>query len=268
MAMTDRQERPAIVDALTRWALRAPLPSSRQTGADRAGRVLVALVQYANSVSGLAWPSPQTLAADLGGMSRRDVRNALDLLADAGLIVATESPRAGRPMRWAFAADIDLAGIPATSAPSRPVDNSPNLAGNLAGDLAGDLAGIPATKGREVTNPPTPQGAGGEVARQRLARLAADRRLPIDVDELVEHAHRLGHGDIDAGCREVDHRTVPSLDGTRNPTAALRARLREPAPPPAPRRPQPAHRHDYDPTSGYCGCGIRDDNTNTKEGAA
>lgn len=149
MRVTDR-----ISEALTAWALQvSPLPSSRQVGADRVGRVLVALVTYANA-EGVAWPSHATLSRTLGGMSVHDVRNALGVLVGVGLIVPAEEVRAGRTTRWTFPAAApylseNLAGVPTRSAHGFDSASASNFAGNLAGNRAGDLAGIPATSRAE-----------------------------------------------------------------------------------------------------------------------
>lgn len=63
-------------------------------------------------------------------------------------------------------------------------------------------------------------------ARRKLAALHRDRALPIELDELIQKATRLGDGDLMAGYREVEQRTARPLDGTHDPAAALRSRLR------------------------------------------
>lgn len=63
-------------------------------------------------------------------------------------------------------------------------------------------------------------------ARRKLTALHHDRALPIDLDELVQHAARLGDGDLLAGYRIVERVTERSLAGTHDPAAALRSRLR------------------------------------------
>lgn len=181
MRITDR-----MTEALTAWALQvSPLPSSRQVGADRVGRVLIALVTYANA-DGIAWPSHATLSRTLGGMSVRDVRSALSVLAEARLIVPAEEVRAGRTTRWTFPAARsylaeNLAGIPARSLEGRR--------SNLAGNLAGYLAGIPATsreeKRKDIThNTALPRRMMTDAQRQNVihALQAVDARCDsIDV---------------------------------------------------------------------------------------
>ena len=63
-------------------------------------------------------------------------------------------------------------------------------------------------------------------ARRKLTALHRDRALPIELDELMQNAADLGGGDLMAGYREVEQRTARSLDGTHDPAAALRSRLR------------------------------------------
>lgn len=213
-------------DDLTRWALGVPLPSTRQVGADRVGRVLVALVQYADA-AGNAWPSADTLAADVSGVTRRDVRNALDALAAAGLIAATEPRSRGRVTRWQVVGlppVENMAGIPAT-----PIVEQ--LAGNMAGELAGDVAGTPAMKGSEGNYPPTPQDEPSPVhdheerARASLERISRERRLPFTAEELLPAAYALGDGDPWTGYKAIDHATVLAFDDARSPRAVLASRL-------------------------------------------
>lgn len=135
---------------LTRWALAVALPKSPQIGADRVGRVLVALVQYADAER-VAWPSADTLAADVSGITRRDVRNALDVLVEAHLIRPTQEAKRGRTMRWLIAPD--KAGMPANSHPVENVAGMPATASaELAGKLAGNKAGMPAMNRTEETD--------------------------------------------------------------------------------------------------------------------
>lgn len=251
-------ERPAPTNThtpadLTRWALGVTLPRSPQIGADRVGRVLVALVQYA-SADGVAFPSTETLARDVSGITRRDARNALDLLAAHGVITVAEAPRRGRNRRWRIVAT-PMAGIPATSndddmagIPANP--EPPQLAGELAGQLAGNMAGIPAPKRTEGKNPPTPQGAGGDhehhdQARQALERIVGERWLPLDLDELLRHAYRLGSGDPWVGYRVIREESERTLDGMTDPAAALRARLSKAPVRPAGHRPPPPTEHEH-----------------------
>ena len=128
---------------ITRWALGVPLPAapSRAIGAGHVGRVLVALAQYANA-DGVAFPAAQTLADDVSGMTRRDVRNALDVLADAGIIEHAEQPRPGRVVRWR----LNLAGYPATPRPggvSRHPSGKPDAGRRQpGGDPGGEPGGV------------------------------------------------------------------------------------------------------------------------------
>lgn len=62
-------------------------------------------------------------------------------------------------------------------------------------------------------------------ARGKLAELQRTRALPLDVDELVDRATRLGAGDLVAGVRAVDRATEQSLDGSRDPARVVRSRL-------------------------------------------
>jgi hypothetical protein len=152
---------------LVRWALAAPIPRAQHIGADRVRLVLVALATYADP-TGHAWPSAELLAHGIGGLSRRRVREAFDVLEGCRLI--KRSGRRGRALRW------QLAGIPATS-------RGAELAGEVAGEVAGNLAGIPATSGvemeksqmRPITDDDLATFAQSHPGRERDAVLAARR---------------------------------------------------------------------------------------------
>ncbi|WP_341359070.1 helix-turn-helix domain-containing protein [Georgenia sp. M64] len=249
-------------DTLLAWALAADLPSTRQIGPHAVGRVLAALTLYADA-QGIAWPSAQTLAGDVSGLSRRDVRNALDALAAAGLIAVAEAAP-GRVTRWRLCAPhlagypatpTDVAGYPATPT-SEDLAGSPatHLAGDLAGDLAGypathlagdlagDLAGYPATKEKENNNmhawdaepetttalaaAPAPPSRADELAAVILAQPAA-ATLDGAGRVAAEHAATLdGAGwEPDALAAVLDRRRR-ELDRAVNPAAYLRSVLR------------------------------------------
>jgi hypothetical protein len=124
---------PTEVLDLIRWALGAQLPSTRAIGQHATGRVLVALATYANP-EGIAWPSTYTLESDLSGLNRRDIRNALEALEQAGLIANVG--RVGRSIRWRLSA-----GYPADVPQLEWAGES---AGEWAGEWAGESAGYPA----------------------------------------------------------------------------------------------------------------------------
>lgn len=233
---------------LTRWALRVDLPRSPQVGPDRVGRVLVGLVQYADT-DAQAWPSAERLSGDLSGLSRRDVRNALEALAASGLITPVSAPQRGRSVRWRL--NHDLAGSPAKSPrlPDLNLAGSPanpataNVAGELAGQLAGELAGSPAANRREEKNPPS---AGAQSAAQMVATTADDSpaaaprhpheanaasalaslKVPLDSDELLREAYRVGAGDPWAGYLRIKHVAQQDLSAVRDPASVLRSRVR------------------------------------------
>lgn len=187
-------------DDLTQWALTVPLPSTRSIGVHATRLLLVALVQHANR-DGIAWPSPQTLASEVAGMTRRHAREALAVMEANGVIRPAEPKRPGRATRWQVIAN--LAGIPATFAPTNLAGD---LAGDLAGHLAGHLAGIPATNRREENLPPTPQAAdphrrtksrnvAGEGTPSIPVRVADALRAAGIPDEAHAHAWQLAHDD-------------------------------------------------------------------------
>lgn len=80
--------------------------------------------------------------------------------------------------------------------------------------------------------PAAPAAPGGGTAheyepntRRALTSLVDSCHLPLGVDELVEHAYRLGRGDPWDGYLEMKDKLVQSLDGARDAAAVLRSRL-------------------------------------------
>lgn len=141
---------PVSADAsdLVRWALSESVPNSRQIGTHAVGRVLVALTVYADARLEL-FPSTQTLADDVSGLNRRDVRNALALLSAEGLIEDTGRKR-GRSTVWRLSGFLAWAGNPADPSLSTREGYPADVpAGASAGKLAGALVGYPAAKGTE-----------------------------------------------------------------------------------------------------------------------
>lgn len=130
---------------LVRWALAAPIASTRHIGADKVRLVLTALATHANADC-LAWPSAKTLAAEVHGLAVRDVRNALATLEVAELIERVAGGQ-GRVGRYRLLAP-DFAGSPANSQ-TRHLAGIP--ANDLAGNFAGNFAGIPAPNGNGRT---------------------------------------------------------------------------------------------------------------------
>ncbi|WP_260981287.1 helix-turn-helix domain-containing protein [Curtobacterium pusillum] len=202
-------------------------------GSDRARCVLIALAQYADP-EGYAFPSAETIAHDVAGVQRRNVRDALELLASAGVIERVAAPR--RSVTWRLRTD--LAGVPAPAESSRVAgDLAGDVAGDLAGDVAGDLAGMPATNRTEPKRtkpgevpPRIAEGVGQPHehepnARAALASLVSDRSLPLTVDELLAHAYRLGNGNPWDGYRVVRQVTEQPLTGARDARRVLEARL-------------------------------------------
>lgn len=62
-------------------------------------------------------------------------------------------------------------------------------------------------------------------ARKKLARMHAERNLPLEPNELLERAIRLGDGNPWAGALMIGERSASKLDGARDPVRVLRARL-------------------------------------------
>lgn len=141
------------VDLLIRWACQQYPAGNRSIGSHAVARVLVTLASFAGP-DGSAWPSADTIAENTGGMSRRQVREALEILEAEGYIRA--AGRRSRAKRWTFVVVDNLpevAGYPATST---LFEVAGEMAGEMAGQVAGEMAGYPATSGVELSSSPLP----------------------------------------------------------------------------------------------------------------
>ena len=102
----------------------------------------------------------------------------------------------------------------------------------------------PTQRTQNKNTPPTPQDPTGDDTHDRtrrggwpthiheanavraLAALVADWHLPLAVDEILEHAYRVGAGDPWAGYLTIKPHLERTLDGSRDARAVLLARLR------------------------------------------
>lgn len=181
-------DRPISADDWLAWALAVPLPEPpRSIGRHAVRLALVALVSHAGHDC-LSWPATQTLADEIHGLTRRDVRNALEVL-EAGAVIA-RAGRKGRAICWRLG-------------PFAPVDNSPDMAGYpasfttqqsagiAAGELAGQVAGYPAPNGREQKKtPPPPNAEPSTESWSELARGLRLRHSDMGHEEALEVARR------------------------------------------------------------------------------
>lgn len=198
-----------------RWALKAKItdvPAS--IGVAKVQLVLTCLAAYADR-DGLAFPAQQTIADEIYGLARRDVRNALAVLEKAGLIVPSNSKRRGRvteyQLQYVDESASDMAGYPAHSAtdeithkagyPANPQGGIPRplgsdqLAGNMAGQLAGHLAGYPAPNGiEEKKYPPAPQTKRPVSAGSAAQRAGRDEQAI----EMLMNYHQLSRPEASA----------------------------------------------------------------------
>ena len=132
----------AEVHDLVRWANAADIQGTRQIGAHAIVRVLVGLACHADRDGG-TFVSAQRLADEITNLSRRDVRNALDVLEAGGHIERTGHRGRTTTYRLAF---VESAGHPANAQPPRTDDPAGYPANASAGPSAGESAGHPATK--------------------------------------------------------------------------------------------------------------------------
>jgi len=83
----------------------------------------------------------------------------------------------------------------------------------------------------------------------------ASLKLPLDTDELLREAYRVGAGDPWAGYVQVKHVAQQDLRGVRDPASVLRSRIRGLAvvAPPSNAQPGDCPRHPYWPAPPLCG---------------
>ena len=169
------------------WALSRSIPSSKHVGSDRSRCVLVALATHVSG-DGLSWPSAQTLANEIDGLSRRDVRNAEDVLVAAGLISAIDRRR-GRSIRWR----LNIAGLPA----------SPH-AGEPGGTPGGKPGGSARHEAKRSKNHPA-----SAVHRKLLDLLEGINLAEEDLPRLLEISAETRTGDQPTGSPESRLLKVP-----------------------------------------------------------
>ena len=111
--------------------------TTRRLGFDRAMRVLTAVAAYWSGRTGTAHPA-QTTIAEITRIDRRLIRECLDALIDAGLILEVgrkATGNRGSSAVWAFPWFSEPATVPGTMPGTVP--------GTVPGTLPGTLPGIP-----------------------------------------------------------------------------------------------------------------------------
>lgn len=229
------------------WLYREAVPALALTPREVA--VYVVLVGRADA-DGVCWPSQDLIAHEAGMHSRRSVREALEALADARLITVTKGVgRQGTRYRV----------MPRPALPDVPpfvVESRRN------GSHSSPFQTVEPPEEWGPKDPLEPQEWGPRDPRNGVRKTPEvdTRSRPNEVD--TDTPHRAARGTPQRG-NEAD-------DVKAEGAAALMALLpafsvpdeqrRTPAAPPAraPRR-SSAHRHAFDPVSGYCGCGHRND---------
>ena len=163
------------VHDLVRWANAVTVPSCRQIGQHAVARVLIQLAAHADD-RGRAWPSQETLADEISGLTRRDVRHALELLETADLI-----SRSGKVRRaQVYSLNVpNVAGEPAITSDQDGRDTPPlNGRGDGRGNGRGNGRDIPPR--REGKRTPTRVRGGGRAgARVRGPSHRGRAQLPI-----------------------------------------------------------------------------------------
>lgn len=200
------------------------------------------------------------LAAEMG-LSEKQIRRTLDALVRNGFLLREHLRETGPyDRRYAYSpviaevpsrahggdpqgesqvphrADVPLPRTeenpPTPQAPAHPAHSSPwageecDVRRNPRGPHELDADGLACVHCLARNPSVTPAERDAISARRKLAALHRDRALPIELDELIRNAADLGAGDLIAGYRQIEQRTARSLDGTHDPAAALRSRLR------------------------------------------
>lgn len=210
----------------TNWAYELDIKSPAKP-------VLVALADMADEAS-TCFPGQDRLAY-MTGLSPRTVRRALDDLEAAGLITRTRRHDT-RGVRSSDRYRLSVEDLPAsvTTGQSDHRSHKPRLPAKSARPTGqGDQGTIREPSGnhqqRDQSANVTARHEHEPNARKALVRIKRERALPIGIDEMLQHAYRLGDGDPWIGFRIIDQITQTAIAGANNPTAVLRKRLRDAA---------------------------------------
>lgn len=193
---------------------------------------MVALVfeWHASKGPQYVWVAPERLQS-LTSLGRTAAKTAVRELVEAGWLTVTEEARQHRAARYSLTipsvSDSDpLADSWVSDDGTRGSDHGISVSdyGASVSDSDPDPCPIP------VLSPPHPQEEARHKhhpnAERALGALSRGRGLPMNTNELLENAYRLGSGDPWVGYLEIKTRTERSLEGARDPKAALNARLR------------------------------------------
>jgi hypothetical protein len=201
------------------WAWAQPVDGSAKL-------VLLYLVERADR-AGECWPGVATIA-EATGLDYRTVRRALAGLDVSGLITRRRRHRSdGTRTSDHITLRLEVKLTARTDAKLQ------RLEGNIAGPRGHIVrADPPSDSPSDSPNGRAnkyPQHEHEPNARQWAQRLITERRLPLDENELLTEAYRLGNGNPYHGMRVINQETERELDTAHDPAAAVRARLKHAA---------------------------------------
>lgn len=225
------------------WLYREAVPALTLTPREVA--VYVVLVGRADA-DGVCWPSQDLIAHEAGMHSRRSVRDALDALARAGLI--TVSKGVGRQgTRYRVMPKPTLPDLPPFVVESR-----------RNGSHSSPFQTVVPSEEWGQKDPLGPQEWGQKDPSNGVQKTPEvdTRSRPSEVDTYTPHRAPRGTPLRGDEAEDVNAEGVAALMALLPAFSMPDEQRRGPARAP---RPASVHTHAFDPVSGYCGCGTRND---------
>jgi hypothetical protein len=164
---------PVVSGYAMRWA--AAMADTKHLD-PTASWVLVRIAEHANTVSGMANPSAELVAAETR-YSERAVRAAMARIRAAGIVECDE--RRGAQAVWWFP-PVPRKLLPGYTPPPDPRNLLPGYPGTKPRKPRNEVPGYPGTKPREPRNltAQTPERGSGEPSSNRVATTRAARATP------------------------------------------------------------------------------------------
>ncbi|WP_374760966.1 helix-turn-helix domain-containing protein [Agromyces indicus] len=227
------------------WLYREAVPALALTPREVA--VFVVLVGRADT-DGVCWPSQDLIAHEAGMRSRRSVRDALDVLARVGLITVTKG--VGRQgTRYRVMPKPSLPDVP-------PFVIEPRRNGSHSTPFQ-------AVESSEEWGPEDPSGSEEWVRKDPWNGVS--KTPEVDTKSRPNEVDTISPRPAPRGTPQGAEADDVNADGQARLSALLPAlsvpdeQRRQPPAPTSRARASTAHGHTFDPVSGYCGCGHRND---------
>lgn len=235
------------------WLTRHAVPALRLTAAE--GMVYVAVRSRAG-VDGLAWPSYPLLAFETN-TSENTAARAVKRLVQVGLLDVVEAGRQHRPTVYRV---VESPRLPPK--PERPMSKS-NLRRLQTphrgeADVATPTTAEPSMHEAQPPHDEAQPPHGGVFSLPTMGSEVDTVKKTQEVDTSTPTALRAAPPQWGDEADDVNADAPSALVAFLPAFSVPDEQRPAPSPPPAPRRPT-EHRHTFDPVSGYCGCGHRND---------